>query len=135
MHHDMVNVDADIEGRHAHETQRPSGAELDRNPGDGLVVGRLDHSDEVVQTQDGVLGDDLNSEALDLFVNLLDTLRALLNGLAPFVRQCAKQNVSSQMLLPDNQSPPILPRRSPRCQTGRLRTVGHGAPKPLNYRV
>src|SRR5436305_1974325 len=68
-------------------------AELDRDAGDHLVAGCLDHVDEVVAAQDGVLGRDPAAHGLDLLVHLRQPLGTLFQRLATFIGQLAEQDV------------------------------------------
>src|SRR2546422_2661569 len=76
-----------------HDLHRSSRAQLDGDLGNGPVVRCLQNVDEVVRAENGVLGDDLATHRLDLFVHLLGTFPVVLQRLAPLVSELGQHDV------------------------------------------
>jgi hypothetical protein len=71
----------------------PPRPEVDRQMSDGLIVGSLDDGNEVALPQDRILRDNVATEVGNLLIYLLQTVRILVQSLAPLRRQGAQQNI------------------------------------------
>src|SRR3989442_4702149 len=60
---------------------------------DRLVVGRLDHAQEVIRAEQRVLARDAHAQLLDLLVDVADAGGVLLDRLRPFVGEGAQHDV------------------------------------------
>src|SRR6266849_7389599 len=68
-------------------------AQVDRQVGNGLVIGRLDDGDEIALPEHRVLRDHLAAKVGYLLVHLFEAIGIFVQGLASLGRQGAHQNV------------------------------------------
>src|SRR6185437_10772390 len=78
----------------------PPRAQLQRDARDRLLVGRLDHVDEIKLAQGGPLGLHRGPELLDLPVDLLDPPGVVLDRLDAVGRQGGEHDVGGHLALP-----------------------------------
>jgi len=90
---ELVGEGFDRDGGKGGDFDRPSGAEIDGEMRDGLVVGCFHDGQEVVRAQQGVLGNDRAAEVGDLFVHLLHPLRVGVKRVAALGCEHAEQDV------------------------------------------
>ena len=83
----------DRDGRKRHDLDGAARAQVYRQKGGGGVVRGLDHGHEVIRTEDRELDDDLASDGLDLFVDCVESPRALVQRLASLRREGAQQDI------------------------------------------
>src|SRR4051794_23231501 len=92
------------------------GPELERDARHRLVVGRLDHVDEVEGAERGPLRLDLGTELLDLLVDLADALRVVADGLDSLRREHREHDVCRHGVLLAGSSPDPSTEPSPQMR-------------------
>src|SRR6476646_856661 len=115
----------DRDGRQRLVADRPARAELERDTGHRLLVGRFDDVDEVDAPEGRPLRLDRGAELLDLLVDLPDALRVVLDRLNARGSQRRQHDVGRHagVLSAPGTS------RAPRCQalrSGGRHLLGHG---------